>query len=159
MSQIDPKFFKPFIEGTLNTMKVQFGLSATGKPPFLLGQGPGLEVALAGVIHISGERFTGKVVLCFPEKVFLGLMERMLGEPFSEITPELRDGVAEILNIIYGQAKVALNQGGPKVEMAIPAILSGEELANRLSGVGKCFVLPFDSEIGEFRIEIHENRP
>ncbi|NDG84724.1 MAG: chemotaxis protein CheX [Proteobacteria bacterium] len=123
----------------------------------MLGQGPELEIALAGVIRISGERFTGKVALCFPEKVFLGLMERMLGEAFPEITPELRDGAAEILNIIYGQAKVALNQSGPPVEMAIPAVIHGEELKNRTDGGGKVFVLPFTSDVGEFRIEIFGN--
>lgn len=157
MSQIDPKFFKPFIEGTLNTMKVQCGLVATGRPPFLLGHGPEIDIALAGVIRISGERFTGQVSLCFPEKVFLGLMERMLGEPFPEITPELRDGAAEILNIIYGQAKVALNQSGPPVEMAIPAVIHGDALKSRSAGGGKVFVLPFASEVGEFRIEIFGN--
>ena len=154
MSQIDPRFFKPFIEGTLNTMKIQCGLSATGKPPFIKGGESYMDTAIAGVIGITSEKFTGSITLCFPEQVFLGMMERMLGEAFPEITPDLQDGVAELLNIIYGQAKVVLNSNGHSIQKAIPTVIRGDKIQTSALSKNKTFVLPFSSEIGDFSIEI-----
>ena len=154
MSQLDTSFFKPFIEGALNTIKVQCSLPVTGGAPYIKGPESTLDIAIAGVIGITSEKFTGNITLCFPEKVFLGMMERMLGEPFKEITSELQDGVAELLNIIFGHAKVILNAQGHTIQKAIPTVIRGQKIQTSQMSKSKTFVLPFNSELGPFCIEI-----
>ncbi len=154
MSQLDTSFFKPFIEGALNTIKVQCNLSAVGESPYIKGTKPDLNIAIAGIIGITSPKFTGSITLCFPEKVFLGMMERMLGEPFKEITSDLQDGVAELLNIIFGHAKVILNSQGHTIQKAIPTIIRGEKIQTTQMSKAKTFVLPFKSELGDFCVEI-----
>ena len=37
MAQLDASFFKPFVEGTLSTLKVQCGLEISTDKPFIKG--------------------------------------------------------------------------------------------------------------------------
>src|SRR5271170_5183018 len=129
MTQLDVRFFKPFVEGAINTLQTQCSLPVSSGKPFLKGQQPQPDFAIAGVIGITSASFNGTITLCFPEKVFLGAMSKMLGEEFTEITQGLQDGVAELLNIIFGQAKIVLNQQGHSIQKAIPTVVRGKNIS------------------------------
>jgi chemotaxis protein CheX len=154
MNQIDPAFFKPFIEGALNTLKVQCKTDASHDHPYFKGAKLQPPFAIAGMIEIASSTFTGSITLYFSESVFLGIMTRMLDEPFTEITDDLQDGVAELLNIIYGSAKITLNQNGHQIQKAIPTVVRGEKLQEAIESKLKTLVLPFKTDLGEFHIEI-----
>jgi chemotaxis protein CheX len=154
MQTLDARFFKPFVDGALRTLEVTCSVKATSEKPFIKGTQPQPEFAIAGVIGITSPKFNGTITLCFPEKVFLEVMSKMLGEKYTSITNELTDGVAELLNIIYGQAKSVLNQQGYSVEKAIPTVVKGAQLQTSLASQSKAMVLPFKTEVGEFHIEI-----
>ena len=81
-------------------------------------------------------------------------MSKMLGEEYTEITPDLQDGVAELLNIVFGQAKTTLNERGYALDMAIPNIVSGDSVNLDSITKGKTVVVPFETEFGPFYIEI-----
>ena len=55
MSQLDASFFKPFIEGALNTFKVQCKTVAKPEAPFFKGTKDQPEFGIAGVIGIQCE--------------------------------------------------------------------------------------------------------
>jgi CheY-specific phosphatase CheX len=155
-------FFKPFVEGTLQTLKVQCSTEARPGKPYFQPTVTSPDPGIAAVIGLAGEGVRASVTLCFPEKLFLRVMSNMLGEECREITRELEDGVAELLNIIFGAAKRQINAAGHgNVQMAIPTILRGRGIESRpLSTNGKVVVLPFvtPSE-DEFQIQISfENR-
>jgi chemotaxis protein CheX len=150
----DVNFFKPFIQGTMTTLKVQCHTEAKSHKPFFKGEGKELDFQIASVITLNSASFCGSISLCYPEKVFLGIMSKMLGEEFKELTAELKDGAAELLNIIYGQAKRVLIDQGYKVDMAIPTIIRGEKLKTRTLSKEKTIILPFETENGIFHIEI-----
>jgi chemotaxis protein CheX len=154
VQKLDANFFKPFVEGTMNTLKVQCSLEVSSDKPFVKGSIPQPPYAIAGVIGITSNAFNGTITLCFPEKVFLGVMGKMLGESFTEINQDLQDGVAELLNIIFGQAKIILNQQGYTIQKAIPNVIRGHEIVTTTITKGPVIVLPFKVEFGEFHIEI-----
>ncbi len=151
---LDAAFFKPFVDGAMKTLEVSCQLKATPQKPFLKGSQQQPEFAIAGVIGLTSAKFKGNITLCFPEKVFLAAMSRMLGEEFKQLTDELQDGVAELLNMIYGQAKVVLNQHGHAIEKAIPSVIRGEKVRTAALSSTPVMVLPFQTEFGEFHIEI-----
>lgn len=151
---MDVQLFKPIVEGTLKTFKVQAGLEIKGGKPFYKGTVEQPKFALAGVIGLASSKFCGSVSLCFPEKVFLGIMGKMMGEEYTEINDELQDGAAELLNIIFGQAKATLNNSGYDLEMAIPTIVRGTELKTSAMSKKPVVVLPFETDLGEFQVEI-----
>lgn len=156
MSKMDAMFFKPFVEGTLETLKVQCKTEAIHGKPFIKGSGPMIDSEIVAIIGLACTAFSGTIALYFTKNTFLALMANMLDEKFEEITPDLQDGAAELLNMIFGHAKRVLNQQGYDIEKAIPSIFRGKNLQTTHLTESKVIVLPFTSNSGEFHIEIAE---
>ena len=152
--KIDVNFFKPFIDGTRTTFKIQCGVEITHGKPFFKGTQKQPSFEIAGIIGITSAGFNGSIAICFPEQVYLKIMSNMLGENYTQISDDLKDGAAELLNIIYGSAKVVLNQQGHSILKAIPTVISGSNLNTSHFAKSKVMVLPFRIEEGEFDIEI-----
>jgi CheY-specific phosphatase CheX len=96
--------------------------------------------------------------MSFKKEIFLQVISRMLGETFTEISPGIEDGVTELLNIILGTAKAILNdQHGHSIEMALPTLLYGENIQSTVDPQKTVIVIPFDSEVGPFGVEISIN--
>lgn len=154
LAQTDPEFFKPFVEGTVNTLKTMCSIDATLGKPFIKGRVPPPDFQVAAMIGLTSTQFTGSIALCFPEKLFLKIMSNMLGETFTSITPDLQSGAAELLNIIFGGAKTVLNQKGHTIQMARPMVIQGATLKTTHLGKDPVMVLPFSTSSGEIHIEI-----
>lgn len=150
-------FIEPFINGTLETMKVQCQTEAVAgklrmkKRP---AEEPDLFVDIAGVIGVTSDKFSGSISICFPQKTFLALMGRMLSEEFKEITSDLEDGAGELANIVYGTAKRILNNRGHVMQKALPSVVRGEKLQIRHLSSAPVMILPFTTEVGNFYVEI-----
>jgi chemotaxis protein CheX len=152
----DMKFLKPFIEGTVHTIKVQCstetvpGMVLTKPDPTLV------RFDIAAIIGLTSAELSGAVTLYFPKDVFLGLIGRMFKEQYPEITSELEDGAGELLNIIFGHAKRILNTQGYAIERAIPVIFRGGNGGGRPKPLvnAKPVQIPFKTDLGDFLIEI-----
>ncbi len=151
---IDVNFLNPFIEATVNTLSIQCQFETVAGKPEVKTESFNHPVDIAGVIGITSEGFTGSISICFTEKIFLTVMSNMLGEECPEINQEMEDGAGELLNIIFGQAKTVLNQLGYSLEKAIPTIVRGKELKVKHITPYATFILPFESKIGTFYMEI-----
>jgi len=154
MSQMEARFFKPFVDATIKTLKIQCNLDATHEKPYIKGTKPQQEYDLAAVIALTSNAFNGTITLSFPKNTFLGVMANMLGEKYTEISAELEDGAAELLNIIFGQAKLALTEQGYSVEKAIPTVIRGAGLKTKIVASQPVIVLPFVTAAGSFEIEV-----
>lgn len=154
MTRLDAHFFKPFVDGTINTIKTMTSYEVSPLKPFIKGSREQPEFAIAGVIGLTSSAFNGSITLCFPKKVFLGIISRMLGEDFKEITEDMQDGAAELLNIIYGHAKAILNNQGYTIQKAIPTVIVGNALKTTHLGRNPTMVLAFETELGELHVEI-----
>ena len=152
--KLDLDFIKTFVLAALETLKVQCQFSAKAGKPFQKGQGVELGISIAGVIGITSSSFSGSIAVGFPTPTYLKIMSGMLGEEYTEITPDLEDGAGELINIIFGCAKKTLNDKGHNISRAIPSVVRGEKL--RLMHMTKTpiIVIPFESPEGAFQIEI-----
>lgn len=112
-------------------------------------------IDIAAIIALKGAQFNGTMALCLSDKVFVTLMSNMLGEQIETINSEVQDGASELLNMIFGQGKIALNQHGHALEMARPSVLTGEQLQRRFAALYNAYVLPFESKLGSFYMEIN----
>ena len=77
----------------------------------------------------------------------------MLGEEYTKLDNEIVDGAGELTNMIFGQAKVELNQLGHGIKTAIPSVILGKD--HSLSGMTKepVVIVPFETEFGLFYVE------
>lgn len=139
----------PFIKGTQETFKVQCSLKVTldrVAPP-----SDNDPVELVATSPINGTELSGTVELCFSKTVFLGVMEKMLGEKFENID-EIADGAAELLNIIFGRAKRLLNLDGREIQQAIPEVAVADKV--NLITDGERIAVYFNSPAGPFHLRI-----
>lgn len=153
-SSVNVDFVNPFIDGAIETLRVQCSLECRPRPVMLKAQAGPTNCDIAGVIGLTSRGFNGSIAICFPEKVFLGAMSRMLGEEFSQITPDLEDGAGELLNMIFGHAKKVLNERGYTLEKAIPTVVRGKGIEVKHLTATRTLLQPFETELGNFFIEI-----
>lgn len=151
---LDVNFVNPFIDGTVNTLKVQCSVECRPLKLTLKSNMDPIDTDIAGVIGLTATAFTGSISICFPEKFFLALMSKMLGEECKEINKDLEDGAGELLNIIFGFAKKVLNEKGYAIEKALPSIVRGKNVSIKHISSTPTVVLPFESDEGKFFIEI-----
>ena len=150
-------FINPFLAAAQKTLEVQCKTKVKVLTPFLKKEQTA-NVAIAGVLSLISNGFSGSIVLCFPQAVFLKIYENMFGEKHDAITPELEDAAGELLNIIYGMAKIELNSKGYNFQKALPTVMAGEKLKIRQSGSMPAVVIPLETDVGPFHIEIEFNK-
>ena len=78
----------------------------------------------------------------------------MLGEPITEINQDIKDGAGELTNMIFRQAKVALNQKDYGLKAAIPSVITGKNHSIKSLTSGPWVMISFQTDIGELYIEI-----
>ncbi len=152
--KMDMEFLNPFLSATIKVLKIQAHTHAQPGKIYLKKPTDKLYGDISGIIGIVSDNFKGSVVISFPKNTFLKLMSRMLGEEVLTIDREIFDGAGEITNMIFGQAKVELNAKGFGIKTALPSVVSGENHSHSSTTRGPVMVVPFESDIGSFFVEI-----
>lgn len=153
VGQLNMDFITPFLIATKKTFETQIQTQVKPVRPFLKTESVA-GVDIAGVLTLVSDGSSGSFVLCFSQDVFLKVYGRMVGEKFDKITPEIEDAASEIVNIIYGLTKMDLNTKGYSFPKAFPTVLTGEKISIRQSGSGPTVIMPFETDLGKFHIEI-----
>lgn len=151
---LDTEFINPFLVATVHVLKVQAQTEAKAGPIHLKKSGSGTSGDISGIIGIVSDSFNGSVVISFPEATFLKIMSSMLGETYTKIDKEIIDGAGELTNMIFGQAKIVLNEKGYGIKTAIPSVISGKNHTLSALTKGPVVVIPFESNTGNFSVEI-----
>ena len=151
---LDTDFINPFLNATLNVLKVQASVDAKPGKVFVKTDAQKSVGDISGVIGLVSDSFSGSVNITFPEKVFLEIVSGMLGETYTEMSQDIIDAAGEITNMIFGQAKVILNEKGYGIKTAIPSVVSGKNHALETLTKGPIVVVPFESSKGSFFVEI-----
>jgi chemotaxis protein CheX len=151
---LDTDFINPFLNATLNLLKVQASVDAKPGKVFVKTHALNSVGDISGVIGLVSDSFSGSVSITFPEKVFLEIVSGMLGETYTEMSQDIIDAASEITNMIFGQAKVILNEKGYGIKAAIPSVVSGKIHTPETHTKGPIVVVPFESSKGSFFVEI-----
>ncbi len=149
---IDVKRVNPFIEATLKVLDINAGITAEKKNLYIRKDDV-LKGDVTALLPLHGGQYRGSMALSFEQPVFLSLVNRMLGENYSEITDENSSCIGELCNQIFGLAKTQLNEMGHQLAHSLPTIITGR--AHRISHFvkGDTIVIEFSTKIGDFYIE------
>ncbi|OFZ77742.1 MAG: hypothetical protein A2583_00095 [Bdellovibrionales bacterium RIFOXYD1_FULL_53_11] len=151
------EFLNTTLEAVAYTLQVSTNTKATPGKTYMRGSGPDIVADVAATVGIISAPFNGALIVGFPLKTYLGIMSRLLGQEFNELTDEIRDGAAELLNIILGQVKVSLNEKGFAIKQAIPTVVHGEKVRVMPSSSRPSIIVPYTTDIGDFYIELSTN--
>ena len=151
---LDTDFINPFLNATLHVLNVQAQVTADPGKLYLKKNGEKYVGDISSVIGLVSDSFNGSVIISFPEQTFLKIMSNMLGENYTEMSKDIIDGAGEITNMIFGQAKLVLNEKGYGIKSAIPSVVAGKNHCHQAITNGPKVVVPFQSSVGEFFFEI-----
>lgn len=146
-------FVNPFLKAVLAVMAVQAQTEARPGPTSK-GVAQPLVGDIAGVIGIISDGFKGSMIISFPAATFLKIMSRMLGEEFKDLNNDIQDGAGELANVIFGRAKLELNERGFGIHTAIPSVICGLGHSIRTLSQSPRVLVPFESDAGSFSVEI-----
>lgn len=156
MSQtdFDPAIVAPLLEAIKKAFSVQAStnIKILSFKPIHMVEPMNLEIA--SMMGLLSKKVNGTLAVLFPGPTFLGLINKMLGESYTEINDENADAAGEFLNIIYGIARPIINDAGHDFAPAIPSVVRGKTIqishaAGYLVGAITC-----QSEFGDFRLEL-----
>ncbi|HTL12628.1 MAG TPA: chemotaxis protein CheX [Bdellovibrionota bacterium] len=159
----DPKkkaleFLNTTLEAVAKTIEVTLSVKVkAGKPSISTVKGMP-EVDIGSVVGLIGTAFSGTLIMAYPQQTYLKIMSKMLGETFTSVSPAIRDGAAEILNMVLGQAKMSLNEKGYGIKQAIPTVVQGKDISIFSASNQPSVIVPFECELGMFFVELATTR-
>ncbi|MCX7934150.1 MAG: chemotaxis protein CheX [Planctomycetota bacterium] len=146
-------FVNPFIAATCNLFRTMCGLEVKRKNLYLKSDYK-MFGDISGVMGLSGQA-NGSVVISLPKALACAMVAKMLGEAAApDINDSVRDGVAEIINMIAGQAKAALAETKYHFTISLPSVVvgAGHEIMHKKGTPN--IVIIFDAGEYEFAVQV-----
>jgi chemotaxis protein CheX len=110
---------------------------------------------MAGILSTH---FNGNLVIGFTEDNFKKSMTQFLLMEVTELTGEILDGAAELLNVIIGQTKIKLNEKGFEIKQVIPSVITGEKIKINPVASHRAILIDYESTAGNFFILLSTNK-
>lgn len=145
------KFLNVVLDGVKEVFSVAASTQVTVESVKVLGQNK-YVADVCGTVGLVSKVFHGTLVLGFTMETYIQIMTRMLGEPVTELTPEVRDGAAELLNMIFGNAKTKVSEF--ELQSAIPTIFVARGIQVQGAGNKPSIVVHFNSDVGSIYAEL-----
>lgn len=152
---MDVSYINPFIEAVdsvfttmLSVRPKRNGLKVSDGTPH---PGP----MITSLVGISG-KVSGVVALRFPPETALMLAGKLLGVDPKEVSAEVTDAVAELVNMVAGSAKAKFNHE-PPLELGLPTVVEGTGYRLKYPTKSIWLEVPFTSSAGNFSMEVTYN--
>jgi chemotaxis protein CheX len=142
---------EPFVKAASNVVAHELGSDVVpGKLSLENGAATTLDVTV--VIGITG-RLTGIAVYGMSNETAMAIVGRMMGCPVTELDDMTLSGVAEMGNVITGQATTLLTAAGLSCDISPPMLLLGA--GSRLSTINiQRLVIPLETELGTLQAQV-----
>jgi chemotaxis protein CheX len=109
---------------------------------------------IVALIGLSGPA-RGIVALSFPVSTALAIVGRMLGGEIRVVDDSVKDGVAELVNIVAGGAKARLNADhGTPIDLSLPTVVRGNSYTVDYPSQSVWLEIPFTSDLGPFSLRV-----
>lgn len=108
---------------------------------------------ITGILGFSGGR-KGSIIMTFSEELAMKIVGGMLGVEFREFEADVRDGIAELVNIVAGVAKTRLQTKGVNFELSVPNTIFGDGHRITAPALTNKTRIEFEASNREFFIEV-----
>jgi CheY-specific phosphatase CheX len=148
------EFLKTFVDSTKYILSDFCALTdIIHQKPMLLNESNTKKYDIEASIHLKSDYFEGYFFLSFTKEVYFKIIEKVLGEVATEINAGNVDFSAELVNMVYGQAKVHLNESGHNFPKVFPKYVPMPPVHVTKNPV---FLVPIDCSAGtiDMKVEI-----
>ncbi|GMU22274.1 MAG: hypothetical protein AMXMBFR13_23610 [Phycisphaerae bacterium] len=148
---MDVRYINPFIASVKSVFKTMVCTEiAIGKPAVLQPHHePNRDVS--AVIGLSGDA-VGCVILSLPMSTAVNAASKFAGVQMTPEHPDFGDALGELANMVAGQAKSQLT--GFNISISLPSVVVGKEHVVSQSKNWPRLLLPCDSALGRFSVEV-----
>ena len=147
---MDVRFINPFIEAITHLFKTMLKTDLMiGKP--VVKDDDELRADVSAVIGFSGDA-VGCMVLRFPVTTAVKVASTFAGVEMSKDHEDFPDALGELANIVAGGAKGKFE--GMQIGISLPSVIIGKEHAVLQSKQRPRLVIPCDSTLGRFAVEV-----
>ena len=80
---------------------------------------------VSGTVGLIQKRLEGNLVVTFRRDVLSNILARVYGHEFNEVDDLMKEGAAELTNMIYGKIKLQLSNRGYEFEITLPNVIAG----------------------------------
>lgn len=151
------ELIQPFVAAAAEVLRAEAGVDV--KRGNLALESTAITLTeVAALVSLIGQ-IEGVVVFAMSESMCLALVSRMLGQNYEQLDELALSGVAELGNVISGQAATKLSKAGYQVSISVPTIIMGQGATIATVGSQR-LVVPLETELGTMQIHlaVRENR-
>ncbi len=138
------EFVNPFASAVVMVFQKEFGMNVM-RDSLELYQGPLRGADVNTIIGVTGQ-LEGQVIYTFEERVALRIASALMGEAVEELDELAKSAVAELGNIITGNAAIGLSENGYNCILTPPTLLTGKELI--VTTFTPVLNIPFSTDFG-----------
>lgn len=146
---MDVKFVNPFVISTVETFQKMLDLELEKGELYIKADNEKSDVT--GIIGISGDA-RGVIAITFTRITALRAVSKFLGQKVLTMDDTISDAIGELINIIAGNAKQYLKD--LNVYISLPKVITGQSHSVMELKEIPTVVVPFQSKLGEFKIEV-----
>lgn len=147
-------FVKPIVEATIATFREMLGVELERGRAAPRGV-DALSGDISGTVVIESPGFHGSVGIAFDETSYLKVLARILGEEMQQVDEHNRAHIGELMNMVFGQTKRALDSRKLGIKTALPSVIHQKSHQIKHEGATPPIVVDFSApDIGTFRVEI-----
>lgn len=144
------EFVNPFVAAMLHVFQKEFGINVM-REQLELHQGPltGKEVNV--IIGVTGQ-LEGQVIYTFDERVAVKIASALMMEEVEVLDEIAKSAVAELGNMITGNAAIGLSENGYSSVLTPPTLLTGKELI--VTTFNPILKVPFVTDFGVVTVHV-----
>ena len=142
---------KHFIKATTAILSTMAGITAVPGDPYVKKN----QVAcgdISAIIGVTGPK-KGTISVSFTTESATELVLGLLGGAVEDIDQDMQDAVGEVANMISGQARASIAEGGLILQGATPSVVVGKNHMIHHLTQGVVMAIPFSTQAGKFTVE------
>jgi chemotaxis protein CheX len=145
------EWLNPFIEAAAKVLSGEVGVQAV-RGELSLRREAYLTDDVTTMISVVGD-VRGIALYGMTFDTAKAIVSRMMGQPLSTFDELAQSGIAELGNVITGQAGIGLAAQGFETDISVPMLIVGK--GSRISTLDyDRLVVPLNTEIGVFRVDL-----
>lgn len=145
------EFVNPFVAAARDVLKKEVG-SDVQRGKVYLHRSPFTSHQVTAMIAVTGS-IQGLVMYGMSEATARAMVEKMLGQPCHTFDELAQSGIAELANVITGQASILLSQAGYTVQISPPALIIGHDTMISTLDLTR-LVIPLDTDHGVIEAQV-----
>ena len=145
------EFVNPFIQAAREVLESELGGEAV-RGNLRLQKSAFTTDEITALVGVTG-KVSGMVLYSMSQDTALGIVARMMGQPFDDFDALAQSGIGELGNVITGRAGVLLSDAGYPSNITPPALVVGKGTLITTLDLHR-LVFPLQTDVGQLEVQV-----